>query len=104
LNLASDRRVRELIGLGEAVVPALIDAMEEDERLTRSFHSWRDFARSRTVLSVREAVLTAYRERVLKGLARKAAQLGYGLRPGQSTKRRDEQEYRHDEGETNQQG
>src|SRR5262249_21353858 len=40
-------------------VPALIDAVEKDERLTRSVHFWRDFARSRTVLAVREAALTA---------------------------------------------
>jgi hypothetical protein len=59
IDLASDRRVQELIRQGDAVVPALIDAMEKDERLTRSVHFWRDFARSRTVLSVREAVLTA---------------------------------------------
>jgi hypothetical protein len=36
----------------------LIDALESDERLTRAVHFWRDFARSRTVTSVREAVLT----------------------------------------------
>jgi hypothetical protein len=59
VDLSSDRRVEELIRLGDAAVPALIDALESDERLTRSVHFWRDFARSRTVLGVREAVLTA---------------------------------------------
>ena len=54
-----DRRVAALIDIGDAAVPALIDAVEKDERLTRSVHFWRDFARSRTVLSVREAALTA---------------------------------------------
>lgn len=59
VDLASDRRVEELIRVGDSAVPALIDALEGDERLTRSVHFWRDFARSRTVLAVREAVLTA---------------------------------------------
>ena len=59
VDMASDRRVEALIRLGEAAVPALIDAFESDERLTRSVHFWRDFARSRTVLNVREAELTA---------------------------------------------
>ncbi len=59
VDLASDRRVAALIALGDAAVPALIDVVENDERLTRSVHFWRDFARSRTVLGVREAALTA---------------------------------------------
>ena len=59
VDLSSDRRVEELIRLGDATVPALLDALETDERLTRSVHFWRDFARSRTVLGVREATLTA---------------------------------------------
>ncbi|WP_157370000.1 hypothetical protein [Zavarzinella formosa] len=59
IDLASDLRVRELIRLGDAAVPSLIDAMEHEDRLTRSVHFWRDFARSRTVLGVREAELTA---------------------------------------------
>ncbi|QEL20687.1 hypothetical protein [Limnoglobus roseus] len=59
VDLAGDRRVRELIRVGDASVPALIDALEKDERLTRSVHFWRDFARSRTVLGVREAELSA---------------------------------------------
>lgn len=59
VDLVSDRRVAELIRLGNQAVPSLIDALENDERLTRSVHFWRDFARFRTVLGVREAVLTA---------------------------------------------
>lgn len=59
VDLGSDSRVQGLILVGDPAVPALIDALEKDERLTRSVHFWRDFARSRTVLSVREAVLTA---------------------------------------------
>ena len=59
VDLGDDARVQALIKLGDPAVPALIEALEKDERLTRSVHFWRDFARSRTVLSVREAELTA---------------------------------------------
>ena len=59
VDLASDRRVEALIAIGDPAVPALIDAVEKDDRLTRSVHFWRDFARSRTVLGVREAALAA---------------------------------------------
>jgi hypothetical protein len=59
VDLAADARIQALIKLGDPAVPALIDALEKDERLTRSVHFWRDFARSRTVLSVREAEVTA---------------------------------------------
>lgn len=59
VDLASDRRVAELIHLGDPVVPDLLEVLEKDTRLTRSVHFWRDFAPSRTVLSVREAALTA---------------------------------------------
>jgi hypothetical protein len=59
VSLGMDRRVAALIDIGDAAVPALIDAVEKDDRLTRSVHFWRDFARSRTVLGVRESALTA---------------------------------------------
>jgi hypothetical protein len=59
VDLASDRRVAELIRQGDPAVPVLLEVLEKDKRLTRSVHFWRDFARSRTVLSVREAALTA---------------------------------------------
>jgi hypothetical protein len=59
VDLASDARVAALIKIGDPAVPALIDAVEKDGRLTRSVHFWRDFARSRTVLGVREAALVA---------------------------------------------
>ncbi len=59
VNLAEDFRVQALIQIGDAAVPALIDVVEKDERLTRSVHFWRDFAWQRTVLGVREAALTA---------------------------------------------
>jgi hypothetical protein len=57
--LESDRRVAELIGLGDVAVPRLIDVLENDQRLTRSVHFFRDHARSRTVLAARDVALTA---------------------------------------------
>jgi hypothetical protein len=42
MGLASHCRVEELIRLGDAAVPALLEALENDERLTRSVHFWRD--------------------------------------------------------------
>jgi hypothetical protein len=59
VNLGEDWRVKSLIEIGEAAVPALIDAFDTDTRLTRSVHFWRDFSHDRTVLSVREAELVA---------------------------------------------
>jgi hypothetical protein len=59
VSLTWDERVKELIKLGDAAVPALIDTVEKDQRLTRSVHFWRDFSRDRTVLAVREAALAA---------------------------------------------
>jgi hypothetical protein len=59
VNLAEDFRVQALIRIGDAAVPALIDVIDKDARLTRAVHFWRDFARQRTVLGVREAALTA---------------------------------------------
>ncbi len=57
--LGSDWRVQALIAIGDPAVPALIDAIEHDRRLTRSVHFWRDFSHDRTMLGVREAALTA---------------------------------------------
>jgi hypothetical protein len=59
VDLRSDPRVRGLIRLGDAAVPALIDAVERDGRLTRSVYFGRDFGRHRTVLGVREAAQDA---------------------------------------------
>jgi hypothetical protein len=56
-DLSQDDRVQALIVIGEPAVPLLIDAIDNDPRLTRSVQFWRDFAPSRTVLSVREAAL-----------------------------------------------
>ena len=57
--LETDRRVAALIEIGDPAVPALIDAVEKDGRLTRSVHFSRDFGRSYTVLTVRDAAFTA---------------------------------------------
>jgi hypothetical protein len=59
VDLAGDFRVAALIKIGDLAVPALLDVLEKDERLTRSVHFWRDFAQVRTVMSVRETALTA---------------------------------------------
>lgn len=55
VSMASDWRVAALIEIGEPAVPALIDVIDSDERLTRSIHFWRDFDSNRTLLTVREA-------------------------------------------------
>lgn len=59
VHLDSDWRVGNIIKLGEGAVPALIDCLENDARLTRSVHFWRDFSYDRTVLTVKECALTA---------------------------------------------
>jgi hypothetical protein len=59
VDLSTDRRVRELIRLGDSAVPALIDALKCDERLTRSAFFWDDFSPHRAVIGVRTAVDTA---------------------------------------------
>lgn len=58
VDLADDWRVKTLIRIGEPAVPALIDVIEHDDRLTRSVHSWR-MGIGCTILGVREAALTA---------------------------------------------
>jgi hypothetical protein len=59
VDLSGDPRVLKLIDIGEPAVPALIDCIESDKRLTRSVHFWRDFAQNRGIIAVREAALTA---------------------------------------------
>lgn len=59
VSLAEDWRVQALIGIGDTAVERLIEVIETDNRFTRSVHFWRDFARNRTVLNVKEAALTA---------------------------------------------
>lgn len=59
VDLASDPRLLALIDCKEQAVPALLEVLEKDRRLTRSVHFWRDFNQDRTVLSVAEAALVA---------------------------------------------
>src|SRR5206468_8660789 len=59
IDLASDPGIAALIEIGDPAVSALSDCIENDKRLTRSVHFWRDFASDRTVLGVREAALSA---------------------------------------------
>ncbi|MBS1712786.1 MAG: hypothetical protein JST30_00465 [Armatimonadetes bacterium] len=51
--------VRALTKLGDRAVPALIDCIESDDRLTRSVSYGRDFFPGRTVLTVRSAAMSA---------------------------------------------
>ena len=44
--LALNPRVMALVAIGDAAVPALIDTIERDNRLTRSVHFWRTSVRS----------------------------------------------------------
>jgi len=59
VHMGSNERVFALISIGDQAVPALIDCIEKDTRLTRCVHYWRDFYPSRTILGVREAALVA---------------------------------------------
>jgi hypothetical protein len=59
VDLAADPRVKALIAEGEAAVDPLIDALEHDDRLTRSVHFHRDFDTHRSLLGVAEAAYAA---------------------------------------------
>ncbi len=48
----------ELRAMGDVALPVLIQALEQDDRLTRTVHYWRDFSTGRTIISVRDVVLT----------------------------------------------
>lgn len=55
----SDEPVRALIEIGEPAVDALIECLEEDDRLTRSVHLWKSYSADRSVITVREEALNA---------------------------------------------
>lgn len=59
VDLASAPAVEALIAIGDPAVPALIECIRGDQRLTRSVHFQRDFLPHRTILAVREAALAA---------------------------------------------
>ena len=58
VDMAADWRVAALIRIGDPAVPALIDAVEKDNRLTRTVHTYR-FRWIGTVLQAREPALVA---------------------------------------------
>jgi hypothetical protein len=59
IQLYNDARVDALIKIGDPAVPALIDCLDRDRRLTRSMHLGRESDFQGTVIGVREAALTA---------------------------------------------
>src|SRR5262245_48281880 len=59
VSLARDPRVEVLVKRGAEAVEPLLDAMENDTRLTRSVSFGRDFHRSRHLISVSEAAYAA---------------------------------------------
>jgi hypothetical protein len=59
VDLAEDPIVKAITDQGDAAIPALLDCLEKDERLTRSVSFPRDFFRARTVIPVRSAAMTA---------------------------------------------
>jgi len=59
VTLADDPRVEALVKRGAEAVEPLLDAMENDTRLTRSVSFGRDFFRSRHLISVSEAAYAA---------------------------------------------
>ena len=77
-------RLESLIARRSAV-PALIDTIEKDERLTRSVHAWRSFFKDRTVLSVRAAALEAVTN-ILKTHFFRTGVLGDSLGAGSDTR------------------
>lgn len=59
VSLAGDARVQALVKRGGEAVEPLLDALENDARLTRSVSFGRDFFRSRQLISVSEAAYAA---------------------------------------------
>jgi hypothetical protein len=59
VSLGEDPIVQALVRKGDDAVEPLLACLETDARLTRSVHFWRDFAHSRSLLSVGEAAYVA---------------------------------------------
>lgn len=59
VSLAQDPRVEALVKSSNEVIEPLLNAMENDDRLTRSVSFGRDFHRSRHLISVSEAAYAA---------------------------------------------
>ena len=59
VSLGVNFRVKEVIKLGEDALPALLDCLDKDERMTRTVSYFRSFRPSRQVHYVREASVDA---------------------------------------------
>jgi hypothetical protein len=59
VDVSSAPEVEAVVARGDDAVPALLDAVEHDDRLTRSVQFWRDFSRHRHLLTVSEAACVA---------------------------------------------
>jgi hypothetical protein len=59
VSLGDGPAVQELIKQGDVAVEPLIQCLEQDTRLTRSVHFWRDFSYHRSLLGVHEAAYVA---------------------------------------------
>ncbi len=59
ISLKKDKRVRALVARGDAAVEPLLDALENDKRLTRSVSSVGSFSRSHKLISVAAAANAA---------------------------------------------
>jgi hypothetical protein len=75
--LAQDPVVAALVQEGDAAVPALIDCLATDQRLTRSVSFWRDFHRGRNLISVSSAARAALRAILQTDLPTAAAWRAY---------------------------
>lgn len=58
-DLAGSPTVKALIARGDDAVEPLLDALEKDDRLTRTVTYWRDFSTDRDILGVSEAAQVA---------------------------------------------
>ena len=59
VSLGGDPTVSALIEEGDDAVEPLLKCLEDDTRLTRSVHFWRDFAQYRSLIGVHEAAYVA---------------------------------------------
>ena len=60
VNLKEDPIISALAAEGTVAIPAILDTIEHDKRLTRSVSFWRDYVPDRSLLSVQGAAYTAF--------------------------------------------
>jgi len=77
VTLTDDPVVAALVNEGDAAVPALIDCLATDQRLTRSVSSGRDFHRNRNLIPVSHAARAALRAILQTDLPTAAAWRAY---------------------------